>query len=103
MLLHEHRHNADRVKFHVCISVLNVSAVTDITKIILQLSNIETLYIWADLCENVSSGICGQRRPRSTCASAQSDQSLHCQLTESLDTTECMNGEQSLGSYFAHA
>ena len=27
-------------------------------------------------------------------AAAQSDQGLHCLLTESLDTTECMNGEQ---------
>ena len=29
--------------------------------------------------------------------SAQSDQGLHCPLTESVDTTECMNGEQRLG------
>ena len=42
-------------------------------------------------CENVSSGICGQWRPRSACASAQSVQDLYCPLTESLDTTECMN------------
>ena len=40
--------------------------------------------------ENVSSGICGQRKPRSACASAQSDQGLHCPLTKSLDTTECI-------------
>ena len=33
----------------------------------------------------------------------QSDQGLHCPWTESLDTTECMNGEQRLGWYFAHA
>ena len=26
----------------------------------------------------------------------QSDQGLHCMLTESLDTTECMDGEQDL-------
>ena len=32
--------------------------------------------------ENVSLGICGQRRPRSACASAQSDQGIHCPLTE---------------------
>ena len=51
----------------------------------------------------MSSGIRGQRRPRSACASVQSDQGLHCPLTESLDTTECMNGVQSLGKYFAHA
>ena len=51
--------------------------------------------MWAASCENVSSGICGQRRPRSACASTQSDQGLYSSLTESLDTTECMNGEQS--------
>ena len=28
---------------------------------------------------------------------------LHCPHTESLDTTECMNGEQRPGWYFAHA
>ena len=32
--------------------------------------------------------------------SVQSDQGLHCLLTESLDTTECMNGEQRPGCYF---
>ena len=42
-------------------------------------------------CENVSSCICGQPRPRSACASAQSDQGLHCPLTESLDTIDCIN------------
>ena len=51
----------------------------------------------------MSSGMCGQRRPRSACASAQSDQGLHCPLTESLDTIECMNGEQKPGWYLAHA
>ena len=40
--------------------------------------------------QNVSSGIYGQQRPRSDCAFAQSDQGLHCPLTESLDTTGCM-------------
>ena len=48
----------------------------------------------------MSSGICGQRRPRSACASAQSDQDLHSPLT---DTTKCMNREQRPGLYFAHA
>ena len=52
-----------------------------------------------------SSGICGQGRPRLACASTQSDQVLHCPLTEPLDTMECMNGEQSpqssrLGTFF---
>ena len=44
------------------------------------------------ICENVF-GICGQRRPRSDCAPAQSDLGLHCPLAESLDSTECMNGD----------
>ena len=30
------------------------------------------------------------------CASVQTDQGLHCPLAESLDITECMNGEQRL-------
>ena len=38
-----------------------------------------------------------QRRPRSDCASAQSDQGLHCRLTDSLGTIECINGEQRPG------
>ena len=42
-------------------------------------------------------GHMGTGRPRSACTSAQSDQGLHCLLTESLDTTECMTGEQRLG------
>ena len=43
---------------------------------------------------NIDSGRCGQRRARSACASAQSDQGLRCPLTESLDTIERINGEQ---------
>ena len=38
--------------------------------------------------------------PRSACASAQSDQGLHCLLTESMDTTECLKGPDYI---FAHA
>ena len=45
----------------------------------------------------------GQRRPRSECAHAQSDQGLPCPPAKSLATTECMNGEQRPGGYFAHA
>ena len=45
----------------------------------------------------------GQQNSRSDCAVAQSDQDLHCPLTESLDTAEYMNGEQSPGCNFAHA
>ena len=47
----------------------------------------------------VSPGICAQRRPRSPCTSAQSDQGLHCPLTESLDTTESVNGENRPAFY----
>ena len=60
-------------------------------------------FIWATPCENVSSGVSGQRRPRSTCTSVQSDQGLQCLLIESLDTTECMKVEKRLEWYFAHA
>ena len=48
-------------------------------------------------------GICGQRRRRSDCASAQSDQGLCCPLTESFDTTEYINREQMPGWDIAHA
>ena len=51
----------------------------------------------------MSSGICDQRMPKSPCASAQSEQDLHCPLTESWDTTECMNVEQKPGLYVAYA
>ena len=50
-----------------------------------------TVILLALPCETVCSGICGQRRPRSACASAQSDQGLRCPLTDSLDTTEYMS------------
>ena len=45
----------------------------------------------------MSSGMCGQRRPRSACTSVQSDLGLCCPLTESVDTTECIHGEQMPG------
>ena len=32
-----------------------------------------------------------------------SEPGLYCPLTESLDTTECINGKQKPGRYFAHA
>ena len=54
-------------------------------------------FIKAEPCENESSGIYGQRRPRSACASAQSDQGLHCPHTVSSDITKCMNGEKRPG------
>ena len=58
--------------------------------------------IWAPSCENMSLAICGQWWPRTACAFTQSDQVLHCLLTESLDTTECMNRGQRLGGYSVH-
>ena len=44
--------------------------------------------------ENVTLGICRQRRPRLACASAQSNQGLCCPQTEIFDPIECINGEQ---------
>ena len=52
------------------------------------------IHVWAAPLKNVSSGICGQRRPRTACASAQSDQDIRCPLAESVNTIECINGEQ---------
>ena len=76
---------------------------TNIPLIILMPVMRSLIIILAVPCENVSSGICGQRRPGSACASAQSDQGLCCPLTESLDTVECINGEQMPGWDFVHA
>ena len=50
---------------------------------------------WAAPCENVSSGTSMRT------VSAQSDQGLHCPLTESLDTTKCINRDQRPAQYFA--
>ena len=41
-------------------------------------------------------------KARSGCAPPQSDQDLHCPLTQPLNTTECMNGEQRPAWYFAN-
>ena len=46
---------------------------------------------------NVSSGLCGQRRSRSACTSAQSNQGLRCPLIEVLDTIDRINREQMTG------
>ena len=53
-------------------------------------------------CENVPSGICGQRTPRWACASVQSDHGLRCPQTKSLDTIKCFTREQMPGWDFAH-
>ena len=47
--------------------------------------------------------ICGHRRPRSACASAQSDQDLRRSLTELLDTRDRITGKQIPGWDLAHA
>ena len=39
-------------------------------------------------------GMRRQRRPRSDCADAHSDQGFRCPLSESLATIRCINGEQ---------
>ena len=52
-----------------------------------------TKWKWAAPGGNVSSEICGLRRARSACASAQSAKGNHCPLTIALDTTNCMNGK----------
>ena len=63
----------------------------------------KTVCFWAMPCENMSLGICRQPRPRSDCASAQSDQGLHCLQTKSLDTIECFSGEQMPTWNLVHA
>ena len=50
---------------------------------------------WAVPCETcLQAGICGQRRSWSDCAKAQSDQGFRCPRPESMDTIECISGEQ---------
>ena len=64
------------------------------------------LTLWSSLkvgLQKCVTGMCRQQRPRSAWASIQSDQGLHCPLTESLDTTECISGEQRSGLYFTHS
>ena len=53
-------------------------------------------------CKKGPSGTNSKQRHGLACPSVQSDQGLHCPLIESLDTTECMNGEQRPRWYFAH-
>ena len=66
----------------------------------MQISPQETF--WTAPCANMSSGICGQQKPRSDCAATQSAQGIHCPLTESLDTIEFINGEQRPGCDLSH-
>ena len=47
-------------------------------------------------------GTCGQWRPRSACASTQSEQGLRCPQTDSLDTIECISREQIPGWRFEY-
>ena len=64
---------------------------------------LSTLLLFAVTCENVFSGIDGQRRHRSDCASAQSDLCHRCPLIELLHTKECNNSEQLPGWDYAQA
>ena len=48
-------------------------------------------------------GMRGQRRPRSDCADAQSDQGLRCPLPDLVNTIECINREQRPEKDLAHA
>ena len=50
----------------------------------------------------MSSGICGQRGPRSACASGQSYQGLCFPQTYSSDKIKCLNGEQMPRWVIAH-
>ena len=59
--------------------------------------------IWALPCVNESLGKCGQRRARSDCAEAQSDQGLCCPLPQSLNTLEYFNWAHWPGCDLAHA
>ena len=43
------------------------------------------LYTLTAPCENLFLGMCGQQRPRSACASVQSDQRLYCPFTRSMN------------------
>ena len=57
--------------------------------------------IYESARENVPSDICVQRRLKSACASAQSDQRLHCPHEETLHSwrplgTQCAQSDQSL-------
>ena len=54
-------------------------------------------YYMGHTMQKGSSDICRQQRPRPAYTSMQSDQGLHCSLTESLDTIDCMNGKQRPG------
>ena len=51
----------------------------------------------------MSSGIYGQRSTRSACIFARSDQGRRSPLTETLDTTEYINGEQMPEYDYLHA
>ena len=51
--------------------------------------------MWTMSWEKVSLGMYRQRMLKLALAFVQSDRVLHCSLTESLDTTECMIGEDN--------
>ena len=80
-------------KFHEISSCICIPTQMD-TQIRQKLTCIFTGHGYSAPRENLFSGICGQRRPSSDCASAQSDQGLRYPLTESLSNTVWIDGEQ---------
>ena len=101
--LHQFSSNNLSLNFlHTIQSVKHLPVVNKVDKFHVVFNDLKNQDIWAAPCENVTLGKCGQRRPRSACASAQSDQGLHCPLTESWDTIKCFNGDQMSGWDFAY-
>ena len=85
------------IQYYCCCFLLSFSCICFVNYHIILLP-----ITWAALCENVILGIYEQQRPGSDCACAQSDQSLRCPHSGSLDTIECISGEQIPGWDFAH-
>ena len=98
--------------FHYPVQAKHLKFIAKIRTIICKRPNqkVHFIYIkttilikWVEPCEKAFSSTYGQQRPRSACASAQSDQGLRCPLTESLVTIWCINGEGMPGWDFAQA
>ena len=89
--------------YSVFLETMYPAAYTYIVKVALTCYRGNNVWIYRPApCENVSSGICRQRRSRVDCTDTRSDQGLHCLLTDLLDITERMNGEQRPGRVFTH-
>ena len=70
--------------FNLCWISHNPSAMPFIDLVPENLSSMMLQWLWAVTWENVHSRMCGQSRHKSTCACAQSDQSLRCPHEETL-------------------